>query len=137
MVLDSLLSHGRKKLYAVKRYITILLILCFSVGCRHAWVNYPQKVPEPCRLYQGSKECKLALEERSNHTTQAGQTHSLNQTYYLFGLYPSEIVVNLEKYCPHGPKSAHQFQSFSDAFWEQITLLIYSPRTLEIECYPI
>ncbi|WP_165780225.1 Bor/Iss family lipoprotein [Leptospira saintgironsiae] len=137
MDLALLLLHGRKKLYAVKIYITILLTICFSIGCRHAWISYPQKVPEPCRLYQGSKECKLAMEERANHTSQNGPVHSINQTYYLFGLYPSEIVVNLEKYCPSGPKSAHQFQSFADAFWEQITLLIYSPRTLEIECYPI
>ncbi|TGL63532.1 Bor/Iss family lipoprotein [Leptospira sarikeiensis] len=125
-------------MYAVKFSTYLIFIVCFFTSCRHAWVNYPQRVPEPCRLYQGSKECKLALEERASKPSHGnGEIHTVPQTYYLFGLYPSEIVVNLEKYCPAGPKSAHQFQSFSDAFWEQITLLLYSPRTLEIECYPI
>nr|WP_246052722.1 Bor family protein [Leptospira semungkisensis] len=123
-----------------KRILLLLYLfacVCILSNCRHAWVNYPQRTPEPCRLYQDSKECRLAMEERNGKKSQQGEVHSISQKYYLFGLYPSDIIVNVAKYCPAGPKSAHQFQSFWDGFWEQVTLTIYSPRTLEIECYPI
>lgn len=88
-------------------------------------------------MYINSKECKLAQEERASKKDQPGKVHLVSQTYYLFGLYPSEIVVNLRKYCPEGTKTVHQFKSFWDGVLEQLTLTIYSPNTLEIECYSV
>lgn len=98
-------------------------------------VRYPQAPPEACRIYPTSKECKRALDIRSAQAEQGGEVHKVQHTYYFFGLYPGNLVLDTSKYCADGPRSVHQYTSFWNGFWEQLTLAIYSPQTVEIECY--
>ncbi|PJZ71610.1 hypothetical protein CH373_03100 [Leptospira perolatii] len=108
----------------------------FFGNCRHAWVRYAQAPPESCKIYPSSRECKKALELRNSITEQKGQVHKVQQTYYLMGFYPAARVLDTANYCPEGPKVVHQYTSFSDGLYEQLSLGIYSPQTLEVECYP-
>ncbi|WP_167881226.1 Bor/Iss family lipoprotein [Leptospira gomenensis] len=125
-------------LYQCLIRIFVLSAFCifFFEECRHAWVRFPQNPPQACRIYQQSNECKRALEEQKSKQGELGKIHTIRQKYYFFGLYPKEQIVDASKFCPEGPKSAHQFTSFWDALWEQVTFTVYSPQTLELECYP-
>ncbi|MEI1277942.1 hypothetical protein V6Z05_06425 [Leptospira venezuelensis] len=116
-------------------FFILLLSLGFGESCRHAMVRYPQAPPEACRIYPTSKECKRALDIRSAQAEQGGEVHKVQHTYYFFGLYPGNLVLDTSKYCADGPRSVHQYTSFWNGFWEQLTLAIYSPQTVEIECY--
>lgn len=122
----------------IKNYKILIFIISviFLVECRHAWVRFPQTIPEVCQINQYSNECKRIMEEKRTKREMPGKIHTIRQNYYFFGLLPKEQIVEISKYCPEGPRSAHQFTSFWDAVWEQLTLTIYSPQTLEVECYP-
>ncbi|MCR1795418.1 Bor family protein [Leptospira sp. id769339] len=124
--------------YMINRtLLNILTMILFGFNCRHAWVTYPAIPPEPCLAYAESSECKTALDQRKKNTKgKVGETFSMKDHYYLMGLLPNEKVVNLASLCPQGPKSVHQFMTFWDVVLEQSTLGIYSPQTLEVECYP-
>ncbi|TGK08049.1 hypothetical protein EHO59_05805 [Leptospira semungkisensis] len=125
----------RKKARLFLAFGLFFSIFVLGESCRHAMVRYPQAPPEACRIYPSSKECKKALELRAAHQEQGGEVYKVHQTYYFFGLYPGNLVLDTATYCPEGPKSVHQYTSFWNAFWEQLTLSIYSPQTVEIECY--
>ncbi|TGL49150.1 hypothetical protein EHQ61_11825 [Leptospira wolffii] len=113
----------------------LLSVLLLQTSCRHAMVRYPQALPDACKAYPNSKECKRALDIQASNQGEKGETYKIPHTYYFFGLYPGNIVVDAGRYCPSGPKSVHQYTSFWDGLWEQLTLAIYSPQTVEIECY--
>lgn len=56
-----------------------------------------------------------------------------NAPFFLWGLV-GEKVVNLNEVCAHGAARWHNQQTFLDGFLGAITLGIYSPRTIFIEC---
>ncbi|MCH1913685.1 Bor family protein [Leptospira noguchii] len=127
-----------KNILKIKNYKILIFFLAvlFLTECRHAWVRFPQTTPEACQTNQYSNECKRVMEEKRTKREEPGKIYTIHQKYFFFGLLPTEQVVEITKYCPQGPRSAHQFTSFWDAVWEQLTLTIYSPQTLEVECYP-
>jgi len=53
--------------------------------------------------------------------------------FFLFGLV-GEYVVNLDALCPHGPARWYSHQTFLDGFLNVVTLGIYTPRTVVVEC---
>lgn len=117
----------------------VLAVACLGLclySCRHAIVRYPQPVPQVCEKSPDSKECKRSLEIQAEKASQKGPVHTIRQNYYVFGLFPRDMVLDTSKYCSAGTKSVHQFYTFSDALFEQLSLLIYSPQTVEVECYP-
>ncbi len=118
-------------------YLLISILFLPIFGCRHAWVSYAPIPPEPCLAYAESSDCKNAWDYRKKNTKgKIGESFNMKDSYYLMGLFPSEKVLNLASLCPQGPKSVHQYMTFWDVFLEQSTLGIYSPQTLEVECYP-
>lgn len=104
-------------------------------SCRHATVRYPQPAPQVCEKTPDSKDCKRGLELQAEKAAVKGPVHTIKQNYYLFGLFPRNVVLDLSKYCSAGTKSVHQFYSVRDAVLEQLSLTIYSPQTIEVECY--
>lgn len=58
----------------------------------------------------------------------------LHHAYYLFGLLPRNIELVAEDLCPAGIRGLDQYTSFTDGLFEQLTLGIYSPRTVEVTC---
>lgn len=65
----------------------------------------------------------------------AGGAHvEQNAPFFLWGLV-GEKVVNMNEVCPNGgPARWHNQETFLDGFLATITLGIYSPRTIVIEC---
>ncbi|PJZ69117.1 hypothetical protein CH373_11635 [Leptospira perolatii] len=61
---------------------------------------------------------------------------NIKQRYYLFGLYPRNMEYSEKELCPaRGIKEIHQYSTFWDLTFEQLTIGIYSPRSLSIQCY--
>ncbi|RHX91827.1 hypothetical protein DLM75_00845 [Leptospira stimsonii] len=86
--------------------------------------------------------CQHARVEVSPIANQKKKTESkrerilLKQNYYLMGLLPRKIEYEEASVCPErGIKEIHQYSSFSNIIYEQLTLGIYSPRSLEIFCH--
>ncbi|PJZ71609.1 hypothetical protein CH373_03085 [Leptospira perolatii] len=128
-------AKKRAKILGIFGFLILVAIL--SEGCRHAWVRYPQLPPEACRIYPSSRECRRALDARdTNQQSSSGSVHKIKQDYYFFGLYPGIQVLDTSQYCPDGPKLVHQYTSTTNAIWEQVSLGVYSPQTVEVECYP-
>lgn len=112
-----------------------LLFACLG-SCRHAHVRFSQPAPQICEKNPASKDCKQGLELQAAKAAVTGPVHTIKQNYYLFGLLPRNVVLDLSKYCSAGTKSVHQFYTVRDALLEQLSLTIYSPQTIEVECYP-
>ncbi|WP_051133793.1 Bor/Iss family lipoprotein [Leptospira fainei] len=119
-----------------KRFGFTWLMISLLGFCRHAMVVYPPMTPDACITSITSRDCKKALELRNSSQNQAGETHRIVHDYYFFGIYPGARVLDTAKFCPRGPKLVHQYTSFWNGVWEQLSFTIYSPQTLEIECYP-
>lgn len=86
--------------------------------CQHARVEVSQ-IADPKKKTESKRERIL-----------------LKQNYYLMGLLPRQIEYEESKVCPEkGIKEVHQYSSFTNVLFEQMTLGIYSPRSLEIFCY--
>ncbi|PJZ59344.1 hypothetical protein CH367_01755 [Leptospira barantonii] len=81
------------------------------------------------------KQCKNALDDRERLNAEPSQMHVIPQSFYFWGMSPKNYAINGSTYCPNGIKEAHQYSTFFDSLYEQLTLGIYSPRTLNLICY--
>ncbi|AOP32752.1 hypothetical protein A0128_02010 [Leptospira tipperaryensis] len=101
--------------------LNYIFIILFSVSisfCQHARVELAPIVKQ-----KGKFETKR-------------EPILLKQNYYLMGLLPRKIEYDESNVCPErGIKEIHQYSSLTNVLLEQITLGIYSPRSLEIFCY--
>ncbi|TGK15410.1 Bor/Iss family lipoprotein [Leptospira stimsonii] len=97
----------------------IMIFFCVSITfCQHARVEV-SPIAEQKKKTESKKERIL-----------------LKQNYYLMGLFPRKIEYEESSLCPErGIKEIHQYSSFMNVLFEQMTLGIYSPRSLEIYCY--
>ncbi|MBM9575949.1 hypothetical protein JWG45_02175 [Leptospira sp. 201903070] len=99
-------------------YIIMILFTFFFYFCQHARVELSPIVNQ-----------KKAAESKKERIL-------LKQNYYLMGLLPRKIEYEEANICPErGIKEIHQYSSFMNIVFEQMTLGIYSPRSLEIFCY--
>ncbi|TGK32702.1 hypothetical protein EHQ12_12225 [Leptospira gomenensis] len=65
-----------------------------------------------------------------------GKTITFKQDYYLMGLFPRKIQYDESSLCPsRGIKEIHQYSTLWNGVCEQLTLGIYSPRSIEISCH--
>lgn len=115
----------------------LLAIVALASQCRHAHVRFDPPLPAVCSKSPTSPDCERAkkTQDSARQSSTKGTMHVVHQDFLLFGLYPRRQIIDLSKYCPSGAKSLHQYVSLEDGLLEQLTLTIYSPRTLEIECY--
>lgn len=105
------------------RFIIILSLLY----CQHARVELPPPAAGPCK----KNDCgSTALQ------TDSGKAQLFHHTYYLGGLIPRKYEIKESEVCPDkGIRQIHQYYTFKDAALEQLTVFIYSPRTVKIICY--
>ncbi len=54
--------------------------------------------------------------------------------YFLWGLAPGSNDIDLQKLCPSGPARWKSQQSFVQGLIGVVTLGIYSPRSVHVEC---
>lgn len=65
-----------------------------------------------------------------------GRTVTFKQNYFLMGLLPRKIEYDESSLCPaRGIKEIHQYSTLWNGVCEQLTLGIYSPRSIEISCH--
>lgn len=50
-------------------------------------------------------------------------------------MIPKKHHVNVSDYCTNEIKEIRQYSTFLDSLYEQLTLGIYTPRTLNLTCY--
>ncbi|TGL78146.1 Bor/Iss family lipoprotein [Leptospira yasudae] len=100
-------------------YGIIILLLTQIVWCQHARVEVAPIAAKQAKTKETNRETIL-----------------LKQNYYLMGLLPRKLEYSEAQYCPErGIKEVHQYSSFANILFEQITIGIYSPRSLEIVCH--
>ncbi|TGK15877.1 Bor/Iss family lipoprotein [Leptospira kmetyi] len=103
------------------KYLNYLILILFSfqaILCQHARV-----------------EVAPTLKQKRKAETNR-ETILLKQNYYLMGLLPRKLEYSESEYCPHrGIKEVHQYSSIMNILVEQMTIGIYSPRSLEIVCH--
>nr|WP_244939972.1 Bor family protein [Leptospira adleri] len=118
--------------------IKIFIILLISSGasfCQHVRVRFNQDPPKDCMSLKADKKCRQALEERERLNAEPSQMYVIPQAYYYWGLSPKNYPIDTTAYCSNGVKEAHQYSTFFDSLYEQLTIGIYSPRTLVLICY--
>ncbi|ANH01018.1 hypothetical protein CLV95_11268 [Leptospira borgpetersenii serovar Javanica] len=113
----------------------ILLILNLSAGCQNVRVGFPQKPLKSCMPPVLRRQCKNDLEERARLNARPSKMHVVSQSFYFWGMVPRVRRIDATIYCPKGVKEARQYTTFLDSIYEQLTLGIYSPRTLNLTCY--
>lgn len=112
---------------AGKRIAVLLLGVTGLAGCQHARIELAGVAPD------GAAGEKPSTESATNPTQQ--RRIVLKQQYFLMGLLPRWKIYEEQQLCPErGIRTIHQYDTFSDALLEQLTLGIYAPRTLEILC---
>ncbi|TGM03115.1 hypothetical protein EHQ76_10485 [Leptospira barantonii] len=103
------------------KYINYLILIFFSfqtILCQHARVEVAPTFKQK-RKVETNRETIL-----------------LKQNYYLMGLLPRKLEYSESEYCPNrGIKEVHQYSSIANILMEQMTIGIYSPRSLEIVCH--
>jgi hypothetical protein len=110
----------------------LLASLASVTLCQHARVAIP--VPSGAHEGTGTPAAKrLPAAERETSPAQSG-TIRLSHGYFLFGLYPRNVELSETELCPGGIAAVDQYTSFRDGLFEQLTLGVYSPRTVEVRC---
>lgn len=107
-----------------------LVAFLFVGACQHARVELAPALVSPGqrRPAPSTAETGRAVREQNRLV--------LKQRYFAWGLLPRERTYSEEELCPsRGIKVIHQFHTAGDILAEQLTLGVYSPRTLEIQCY--
>ncbi|PJZ56842.1 Bor/Iss family lipoprotein [Leptospira barantonii] len=99
-------------------YMILMFLATNFVLCQHARV-------EVAPTFKQKRKAETSRE-----------TILLKQNYYLMGLLPRKLEYSESEYCPHrGIKEVHQYSSITNILMEQMTIGIYSPRSLEIVCH--
>lgn len=109
--------------------LCLLFFLGMGFGCQHARVQLaPQQTGCPDSVPADVSGCVLEA------VTSKGSEKQLVQVFYLWGLYPRQIEYDGKELCPTGITEVHQFATFTDGLWTNLSLGIYTPRTLRVIC---
>ncbi|MDI7207844.1 hypothetical protein QMN03_13240 [Leptospira santarosai] len=118
-----------------RKFLFVVFLFTALWNCQHVRVRFSQEIPEPCKTSNQKKECKIALETRAKKESAPKQTFTISQNFYFWGLKPANYAIDGITYCPHGVYEAYQYTSFRNGLYEQLTLGIFSPRTLILTCH--
>lgn len=111
-----------------KVVLSLLFPAFYFISCQHARVELTPALLSPSERRPTLPDDPSIQREKDRVV--------VHQRFYVFGLLPRNVSYDEQMLCPlRGIREIHQFNSISDAVLEQITLGLYSPRTLEIRCY--
>ncbi len=135
---------------------TMLSILPLSVilSCQHGRVQLAARYPDTCKknqeeirnakqdestekLRELENQCQEDLQKVKNEDFASDRitSHTMKQEFYIGGIYPFDYKIDLAELCPgQSLLEVYQYATWKDGLYEQLTLGIYSPRTLEIKC---
>lgn len=122
-------------------YLACFALAVFSsLQCQHARIVIPATNDQPGNNKNGKnvRSGGVILAKAPAAGTRLEESHvtvELSHTYFLMGLLPRNVVIEEGVVCPGARvHSMHQYTSFRDGVLEQLSLGIYSPRTVEIVC---
>lgn len=99
--------------------LLVILFFCF-IHCHHA--RYSSDTCETCKPF--------AMK------TNYDKNFVLPLKFYFWGLYPPKLEFNSSDLCKFSEiKEIHEYTSISDGIYENLTLGIYTPRTLAVNCF--
>lgn len=127
------MSMSKRRL--IIRISIIFLILSLYANCQNVQMSFPQKPLKSCVPPVLRRQCKNDLEERARLNAQPPKVYEVSQSFYFWGIVPRKYQIDATGYCPNGIKEVRQYSTFLDFIYEQLTLGIYSPRTLNLICY--
>lgn len=121
----------------------IVVAALLAASCQHVRIQMKDTVTLPaCESYKSAKydqlrrvECDRATERLRERRKAAAIPHEQNYDFYFWGLYPSALTLNTNKYCPDGVKEIYSFSTWSDELLANLTIGIYVPRTVRITCF--
>lgn len=118
-------------------FLKILILTTFFISCQHARVRFEMSPPKECKEGSGiESDCLFAKATLLSKVREGGTlSHKFRQDYYLWGIYPRKIELDLSDVCPAGIYELHRYATFGDTLIEQLTIGIYSPRTIKLICY--
>ncbi len=93
----------------MRKIYLVLLVLSFLIGCYST--RYKTELPR------------------------SGYQKEKTASFFLFGLV-GRPEYNLDQLCPNGVSQFRNYMTFLDGFLRVITIGIYTPTTIEIECSP-
>jgi hypothetical protein len=109
-------------------------------SCRHARIRLDPPIPTACfeSGIQSRAACEVAKMEQTQRILKNAPNREkkiIKQNFYLWGGYPRRVSVDVKEHCTNGVYEIYQYVPFMDGLLSEITLGIYSPRTLELTCY--
>lgn len=125
-------NHYRPFAFDRSELLAPILLMFLLLSCQHAEVTLSPALLTPAQRQQGrqrNSETSAAFPERNG-------PFILKQNYYFWGFCPRELVYEESVLCPgRGIRKISQISTLSDLTLEQLTIGIYSPRTMEVICH--
>lgn len=126
-------------MYGLKKALLLFILTVGLFHCQHARIRIPPPLPEECKPWSEKQYDPTCQEKRQSQKNEWESFPVLvkeyEQKYFFWGLKPSDIYYKLDEECPNGVKEIYQYSTLKDAVYEQLTIGIYSPRTLRLTCY--
>jgi hypothetical protein len=130
-------SEGKQSFRLMKIVLLLLLTIMISSSCRHARITLDPPLPKECLVDRVSQ--KICEEEKrqaqSRRTASQGSKHEISHAFYWWGFTPKKIEVDTTNMCPLGVKEIHEYATWKDGLFSEVTLGIYMPRTTVVTCY--
>lgn len=124
-------------------YVLVMLLLVLtSASCQFARVKIDQtRNPPDCRTQkafslENCQEIVLDRKTRSENLPEGRVSKNvIKQHFFIGGLYPFEMSYTQKELCPSGKiYDVYQYFSLMDGLYENLSVGLYSPRTLQITC---
>lgn len=95
-----------------------LFVLFMTSSCQHARVRF-----------DGCSECRGAVEKYGDTVV----TRTI--PFYFWGLGPSKVTLRASDLCPDRKVvEIYERSTVSDGLWENLTLGLYAPKTVDVVC---
>ena len=129
------------KRQSFSKFLIVVAAVFLGFNCRHARVTLPPPLPSVCIGATTSSQIISCESAKARQKTTLEQNSSKRETkvfthkYMFWGLKPKNITYNGADICQQGIYKIHEYSTWKDGLFAEITLGILMPRTLEIICY--
>lgn len=129
------------KLFVKRTTALILFSVVSFTGCRHARIILPPPTPDSCLDANSPRAIMRCESDKARQNTQI-ESNKANRKSQIFehkfmywGLKPKRIEYNAANVCPDGVYEVHEYSTWKDGLFAEITFGIYMPRHIKITCY--
>lgn len=120
------------------RAMILSLAVLSMTQCQHARIRVSPPLPSECKPWEEKQMEESCIAKRQELKAKLESiptsVKEYEHEYYYWGFKPADYSIQLEKECPNGVFEIHQYSTFKQGFYEQVTLGFYTPRTLQLTC---